>query len=105
MCSLLDRGTLTGWLILVKAVRGDTEECNGLVVGLCISTLGGGIGTGAMIFPTLGSLVAMGCFAARFNICATWMYVFVVGEPYCNDGILFFGSCKINRMSVAACRR
>ena len=46
-------------------------------------------------YRTPGSLVGIGGVVALFNICASWIYVFVVAEPYCNVGMLFLGSCNI----------
>ena len=36
---------------------------------------------------TLGSLGGIGGVVALFNICASWMYVFVIFEPYFNVGM------------------
>ena len=51
---------------------------------------------------TLGGSARTGLSVARFKICASWMYALAVFDPYCSDGMLRLGSCKMARMSVAA---
>ena len=57
------------------------------------------------VIVNLGPLADIGGIVPLFNICASWMYVFVIFEPYCNVGMLFLGSCKIANRSVAVCLR
>ena len=80
-----------------------TGCCVGRSVGTGTTTLGGGLGTFEAIFSTLGSLGAMGCLVARFKICASLMYAFVVSDPYHNFGIVLVGSCKTARISAGGC--
>ena len=51
---------------------------------------------------TLDGSARTGLSVARFKICASWMYALVVFDPYCSDGMLRLGSCRMARMSVAA---
>ena len=69
-------------------------------------TLGDGIGGFLMVaVSTLGSPAVMGCIVARLSACASCTYAFVILDPYCSDGMRFFGSCGIASISVAAWRR
>ena len=69
-------------------------------------TLGDGIRVVLMVFVSiLGSLSVPGYIVTRLSICASCIYAFVVLDPYCSDGMLFFGSCSIASISVVAWRR
>ena len=79
------------------------DVSSGVAVELGGTTLGGMVRFCLVIFSTIGSLGEMGWLVARFRIWASWIYAFVVCELYWRDGILFCGSCKIARISAAAC--